>query len=191
MRKRRYSGILRRPLVRDPSKTAQEQAYAQLERILALFEFYGIAPFTENCWKELAEALATAHVPGFSYEKPRHKERQRAGNKQKLSPRELLIASLEVIDLKERKKWPLQCACDHVWKIKYKDKCKFETFRQNMRLIGNIEADQLLRPQQGDDSAIKSFKQELWAMLIAASKANPDKVRADLEHFGWQFEIQD
>jgi hypothetical protein len=62
-----------------------------------------------------------------------------------------------------------------------------------MRLIGNIELDrmnQLLRPQEGDDAAVKSFKRAVSAVLTAQWMANPDKVRGDLEHSGWQFENQ-
>jgi hypothetical protein len=179
MKTRFYAGVLRRPMVLDPSMSADEIEAARRERMEALFAFYGIAePFTDAGWKGLAEALAQAHVPAFSHTEP--KKRQPAGNKWKLSNQDFVEAVYKVLHLRDTRRLRTRPACMVVWKRNYKDACAFNTFRQNVSAILNYDMRKFFSSNPADEPdkpIVAEYKRWFYESIARKRGLEPDLLR--------------
>lgn len=152
MKKRKYTGILARPIPQN-DEVARKEA---LEELCAL---YGVAvPETVG---PLTKALMAAHVPAFSPQPQSKKRLRRIGRKPKLLLMDLLRAWKEVFYLMCRRKIRITSACQVVWKKGYSDRCEFITFRKTICAVDAIPRDKLFDDEPGDNDIVKRFKNDL------------------------------
>jgi len=163
MSKRRYTGILARPI-------AQNDEAARQKALETLCAHYGVAP--ETAPSPLAGALMAAHVPAFR--PPNKQQRHKSGRTLSLSTMERSDACRKVKDLMRRRGMRITSACRVVWSKGYSGRCSFERFRHIVTAVANIPEGRLFHDEPGDNEIVKSYKSDLRRMNTIIMKSNSE-----------------